>query len=503
MTNALRPIALTWTPRPTTLAAILILGMATPARPQAPLPVAARVESGESFLAGQGVNLTIVVAAGDQRPSLELPALKGARLWKTSSSFQPISAGGIGGFQAGENAFVTRLRLVAESPGVVDVPSIIARLDDREGRSRPLRLTFENPPIAGRPPGFLGGVGDFQLQAELEQSRVRVGREVEYRIRVSGPAAWGMTTRPDLARLQVLAIAPRVEALAVQAVDEPPSRTFIYRIKPTKPGEVVLPPVSIASFDPRTKRYMTRATRGVALQVVAAPVFDAGELDYQLPGPSRLRAGLMAMGALILGAAVVFGAAVAGRRLRRRWSQSNQAERGRARKFAREVADRLGAKAPSAPGSPRTRETRAEANPPGFGTNPGHPAGAAQGESLDPDRGVRLAREIMDALIAYARLGAGRPPGALTPDEARGAVARASGSESLGERAARLTARCDRILFAEAGEANGEEEEEGGCPRRDAQALFAALGRSNGWLRPGLGWGRKESVAPEPQRAAR
>jgi len=423
--------------------------------------MAARVESGDgSFLVGRGVDLTVVVAANDQRPELELPALRDARLWKVSSSFQPISAGEIGGFQVGENAFVTRLRLVAQSPGILDVPSIIARLGDREGRSRPLRLTFQNPPIPGRPPGFLGGVGDFQLQAEVDPSRVRVGREVEYRIRVSGPAAWGMTTRPDLARFQALPIAPRVEPLAVEAVDEPPSRTFVYRLKPTKPGEVALPPVSIASFDPQTRRYMTRATRGVSLQVVAAPVFDAEELDYRPPQPSRLRAGLLALGGLILGAAGVFGAIAAGRRLRRRWATSSRTGRERARRFARGVADRLDAEA---------------------------------------DGGS--ARELMDALVEYARLGAGRPPGALTPDEARAAVAMASGSETLGERAARLTARCDRILFAvEGGTDEGKGED---FPRRDAQALFEALGRSNGWLRLGLEWGRRESVAPEPQRTAR
>lgn len=444
--------------RPKTFVAILALATAPSLRAQATLPMSARVEPGQSLLVGAGVNLTVVVAAGDQRPILELPAIPGARLWKVSSSLRPISAGGIGGFQSGENAFVTRLRLVAESPGVIVVPSIIARVGDREGRSQPLRLTFENPPIAGRPPGFLGGVGDFELQAEVQPPRVRVGREVEYRIRVSGPAAWGMTTRLDLARLQALPIAPRVEVLEGEAIDEPPSRTFVYRLKPSKPGEVVLPPIAIASFDPRTRRYMTRAARGVALEVVAAPVFDTGELDYQAPAASRLAKGPLALGALVLVAAAIFGAVVAGRRLRRRWNRSGRVERGRARRFARETLDRLGA---------QTGDESA------------------------------AALETIDALIEYARLAAGRTPGALTPDEAREAVALASGSKALGDRAAHLTARCDRILFSgKGGSGRGEK----ASLRGDAQALFKALGRSNGWLRwgLGLGWGRRKSVAPEP-----
>lgn len=458
MINVPRRAGSARTIRPKILIAILILATAPGLRAQAPLPVVARVEPGQPLLVGSGVNLTVIVAAGDQRPILELPAVEGARLWKVSSSLRPISAGGIGGFQSGENAFVTRLRLVTESPGAVVVPSIIARVGDREGRSQPLRLSFENPPIAGRPPGFLGGVGDFELHAEVQPARVRVGREVEYRIRVSGPGAWGMTTRLDLARLETLPIAPRVEPLAVEVIDEPPSRSFVYRLKPSKPGEVVLPQVAIASFDPRTRRYMTRAARGVALEVVAAPVFDAGELDYQVPAASRLANGLSALGALVLAAAAIFGAVVAGRRLRSRWTRSSRAERGRAGRFAREVANRLGAQA-------------------------GDESAAAV--------------ETIDALIEYARLAAGRAPGALTPDEAREAVALASGSEALGDRAARLTARCDRILFSGKGGCGGGEE---ASLRGDAQALFKALGRSNGWLRWGLGrgWGRRKSVAPEP-----
>lgn len=442
------------------LAALLVVGTAPALRQSLaagdePLTVIVRVGAGEGPLwVGRGVNLTVLVAARDQRPKLELPAIRNARIWKVSASFQPIGASAIGGSASGENAFVTRLRLVAQSPGALVVPPIVARLDGREGRSQPLRLAFENPPIAGRPAGFLGGVGDFEIQAELDPPRVQVGREVEYRIRISGPAALGMTSWPDPTRLQAPPIAPRVEAHAVDAVDEPPSRTFIYKLKPAKPGKVALPPVLVASFDPRTRSYMTRASRGVPLEVVAAPVFGAEDLDYEAPQPSRLRAVFAVVGGLILGAAAVAGAIAAGLFLKRRWIKPPTTGRSAARRFARAIADRLDA------------------------------------EVDDDDDAARLARETLDALTEYARLGADRPPGALTPDEARAAVAQASGSNLLGERAAGLTARCDQILFAGEGEASGGDRR--GFPRRDAQALFTALGRSNDWSRPRLGWGRRK-----------
>src|SRR5690606_15654110 len=106
---------------------------------------------------------------------------------------------------------------------------------------------FENPPMAGRTPDFLGGVGDFTAEAVADVGQVRVGQEFLYRIRIEGPAAWGMTNRPELTRLKALPIAARAVPLPAEVIDEPPSRAFVYRVRPSKSGEVVLPPVTIAS----------------------------------------------------------------------------------------------------------------------------------------------------------------------------------------------------------------------------------------------------------------
>ena len=144
-------------------------------------------------------------------------------------------------------------------------------------------------PPEGRPAAFLGGVGDFSVEADVSPATVRVGQELTYRITVTGPAAWGMTARPDLSRLERLAIAPRIEALPDETIHEPPSRTFVTRLRPTRPGDAVLPPVVIAAFDPETLRYFSKATKGLAVKAVAVPAFDPRSLDYAPPDTSRER----------------------------------------------------------------------------------------------------------------------------------------------------------------------------------------------------------------------
>jgi hypothetical protein len=253
-----------------------------------------------------------------------------------------------------------------------------------------------------------------------------------------------MTIRPDLGRLRDLPIAARVESLADETVDEPPKRSFVFSVRPTKPGEVVLPPISIASFDPKSKRYMTRVTGSVPITVVAVPAFDGATLDYQPPaeGPGR-RVAITAACLTVL-ALVAAGTFVFGRRFMRRWIEAARAGPTAARRFARTTASSLVA---------TTDEPRAE-----------------------------TARRALDALAEYARLSVGRPPGALTPDEARAAITLASGSEELGRSAARLAARCDRLMFA-ADSGEKPDGSESASLSQDAQDLFTALGRSGrgGW----------------------
>ncbi|MHB1562396.1 MAG: hypothetical protein ACYC61_33565, partial [Isosphaeraceae bacterium] len=98
-----------------------------------------------------------------------------------------------------------------------------------------------------------------------------------------------------------------------------------------------------------------------------------------------------------------------------------------------------------------------------------------------------LALAISLALVRYLELGIGRPPGALTPDEAGAGVRDCTGSEELGEVAARIAARCDGVLYRDASETAGSAEvvDDPEVLRRDARELFERLGGA--WSRGATG----------------
>jgi hypothetical protein len=426
------------------------------AQDAAPLAVRAQVARGPYYV-GESIELDVGVVGRDQRPKVQVPAVKNADVWTVNTSFKPISTTSIGTSISVENLFVTRLRIIPRRAGLLEIPPIEARLDNRSGRSRQTRLSIQYPPPEGRPAEFLGGIGEFTALAEASPASVRVGAELMYRINVSGPAAWGMTTRPDLSRFGRISVSPRIDALPDQTVNEPPSRTFMYRIRPTRAGDVVLPPVSIAAFDPELARYITKTTQGIPIKVVAVTAFNPRTLEYNATDADQARRAATAWasaGALALAFLAVLPLAVL---IRRRRLARGRSGPEAARRFARQTWRKLG-------------KPLVDVSMHFMGENP-RESGLEHLGRTSPHLFQPPARRITEALIEYARVGVGRPPGALTPDEARDVVAGLTRSEALGDRAAELVDRCDLALFADGTDVRDARE-----LIEPARELFEALG---------------------------
>jgi hypothetical protein len=404
-------------------------------------------------LAGQGFVLAVGVVAADERPRIEPPRIAGARAWLIGTDLRPIATSGIGTIIAQQNVFWSRFRVVADRPGNLEIPPIAAQIHGRTGSSPARRLEIYPVPLDGRPAEFLGGVGQFTLKAEADPSVVRLGQELKYRITVTGPAAWGSRGRPDLARAQISSKGLRVVAEPDEAIDEPPSRTFVYRMRPTRAAEIILPPVSIAAFDPAIKRYVTKASSSVMVRVVEPPSFNPASIEGLQSPAGADRFGWLNWTTWTLSAVLLSGASVA--LVRVRWHRRNQPRHGpaAAQRFAAGLARTLG------------RDSRHAEQ--GALSSRDHDPGAGSSDR----RCWAAAHEIIAHLTRYLELGWERPPGALTPIEARQGVVDVTGSDDLGIQAEQLAAHCDLALY---GEHNGHVSAAGLL--ESARQLFRALG---------------------------
>ncbi len=174
------------------------------------------------------------------------------------------------------------------------------------------------------------------------------------------------------------------------------------------------------------------------IKAAAVPAFDPRTINYTAPDGDRNRRIVWASTALMLSLCALLGLAVV---IRRRQVLARQTSLRQAQRIARRMVREL--------------------------SNTGR-AGALAGCEGE------VAGKIVAGLIAYARLGIGRPPGALTPSEARLVVHELTRSDDLGSQAAALVGRCDGCLFSE--RQTGHDAEQ---LVANARELFRALGRAS------------------------
>ena len=142
-----------------------------------------------------------------------------------------------------------------------DTQQVTVRSGDIEIEVRPLPT--------GAPKGFGGAVGQFEMRAEAIPDQVKAGDPVAVKVVVQGAGnlhAIDEPIRPDRARFKFYD--PKTN-LETQKQDTRISgkKTFEYVAIPQKAGQVILPPFTLAYFDPVQRRYKTVQTEPIALHV--------------------------------------------------------------------------------------------------------------------------------------------------------------------------------------------------------------------------------------------
>lgn len=200
------------------------------------------------------------------------------------------------------------LVLVASSPGEHTLPAPGLRLvygeefreDFLAGRvpverhellieGRPLSIRARPLPEEGRPPDFSGGVGRFELEAELESSTVELGASARLVLTVRGNG--------DLARLEPPRLGDLADFHLYGLLDEPaagpaPARRLTYDLAPRSTAVREVPPVRLVTFDPEPPgSYRTLQSPALPLVVVPGPGGETVLGGERASGPVQEPAG--------------------------------------------------------------------------------------------------------------------------------------------------------------------------------------------------------------------
>ncbi len=166
---------------------------------------------------------------------------------------------------------------------------ILDRLVVRE--QRPLSILpelhvpeVEPLPGRGRPAGFNGAVGQFELSASAAPSPVRVGDPIQLTIEIRGDGALRDLPAPPLASQTALNTDFRVPEELPTGTFDNGVRRFQQTIRAKRADVTRIPPIELAYFDPAKVEYAVARTAPIPIEVHPAPELDLAAFAGDAPG---------------------------------------------------------------------------------------------------------------------------------------------------------------------------------------------------------------------------
>jgi tetratricopeptide (TPR) repeat protein len=144
--------------------------------------------------------------------------------------------------------------------------------------SEPVTVTVRPLPEAGKPPGFSGAVGRFQLNAALDRDSSVVNEPVKLVLTVQGTGNFRGLSAPLLSLPDGLGAFDTQEEcdLAPSPEGNRGSCTYTYLVVPRRAGDFTLPAMELWYFEPASGRYRRLATPSYTLVVQAGESAAAG-----------------------------------------------------------------------------------------------------------------------------------------------------------------------------------------------------------------------------------
>jgi tetratricopeptide (TPR) repeat protein len=149
--------------------------------------------------------------------------------------------------------------------------------------SNPLELTVRALPTQGRPPGFSGHVGSFQITSSATPTKVNVGDPITLAITLSGPTYLQGIDLPPLQRQAELATNFRLPAERSPGQVQGDSLRFTQTIRVARAGVTEIPAIELPCFDPASGSYKIARSTPIPLQVSETRVVTAEDAEGTEP----------------------------------------------------------------------------------------------------------------------------------------------------------------------------------------------------------------------------
>lgn len=190
--------------------------------------------------------------------------------------------------------FPTMPGTVQLEPTVWDVTVVIpdfllATTDELARSTQPLAIEVLPLPDGGKPAGFTGAVGSYEVVSELDRTEAKVGDALLLRVTVTGVGNLQALSAPELPPLTEFRLYSSTAKPAGTGQRSARSRTWEYVLVARTPGDHTIPGVEYSFFEPSSKRYRVIRTKPLVVSVARGedPSLAPGVDAAAAPAPAR------------------------------------------------------------------------------------------------------------------------------------------------------------------------------------------------------------------------
>ncbi len=129
-------------------------------------------------------------------------------------------------------------------------------------------------PLAGKPDGFNGAVGDFQFDVSTNKTKLNANESLQMDVSVSGNGNLKLFTMPSVKLPSALEVyEPEYrENVTTNSNGMQGSITNSYTIVPQLKGTYPVQPLTFSFFDPKTEKYRTISSKEFIIEVESGPL---------------------------------------------------------------------------------------------------------------------------------------------------------------------------------------------------------------------------------------
>lgn len=137
-------------------------------------------------------------------------------------------------------------------------------------------VTVTDAPLDGRPESYIGAVGRFTVDANLNPPRARVGDPVTLTLTLRGAGTLERAFAPPIGENE--AVAERFRVYDATEETRGRSRIFTYSLRPLSEKVTEFPSVPVTWFDWEGDRFKTVWTDAIPIEVEVADILDDGDI---------------------------------------------------------------------------------------------------------------------------------------------------------------------------------------------------------------------------------